>query len=652
MFSKNRKYLIVIMSMILLTQLSFSFVSSAQDMCESYNESPILAEMVANGELPPIEERLPVNPVVVEPASEIGVYGGEFLSLFGGGRLAEFRQYGYENLVRWSVDGSEVIPNIAESWEINDDATEYTFKLREGLKWSDGHPFTTSDISFWWEEVETAPDVSPGGARGYFYNQGELATLTVHDDLTFTFSWSEPNGLFLQNLSTSYGVRVTQFARHYLEQFDPDYNPDGVATMMEEAGESEFGIWWEANVGTYGDPAEYNNPNRPLMHAWIPVEPYIGAERFTFVRNPYYFKVDPECNQLPYIDERTWRLASDPEVQLLLTLDGEQMFSTREISQPPNRAVFFDNQETGDYRFINAINSDFNTMELKLNFNDTDPVQAEIFQNKDFRIGLSHAMDRQTVIDTVYIGQGIPYQQAPRPESPFYNEQLATQYTEYDPDLANEYLDKVMPDRDDEGFRLRPDGERFVLNVVVNQGFRPDWVDVMQLIQRNWQEVGIDARIDVVSDDLWDLRRNDPATDATVWAGENGTGQLPMLAVAARHGGGYIPERANNWWAWHAVQENPDAETEWEPIEPPDTIKRQFEILTLLPSAVGDEQIALMEEHLELAAEGFYTIGLSLPMGDYRVVSNRLKNVPESVITGWLYPGPSPVNFETFYIGN
>lgn len=651
MFFKNRKHLIMIMSLLML--LSFSFVSSAQDMmCESYNESPMLAEMVAAGELPPVAERLPVNPRVVEPANEIGVYGGEFLSLFGGGRLAEFRQFGYENLVRWSVDGSEVIPNIAESWEISDDATEYTFNLREGLKWSDGHPFTTSDISFWWEDVETAEDVNPGGPRSFFFNQGELATLTVHDDLSFTFSWSNPNGLFLQNLSTSYGVRVTQFARHYLEQFDPDYNSDGVATMMEEAGEGEFSLWWESTVGTYGDASEYNDPNRPHMQPWIPVEPYIGAERFTFVRNPYYFKVDPECNQLPYIDERTWRLYGDNEVQLLMTLDGEQLFSTREISQPPNRAVFFDNQETGNYRFITAINSDFNTMELKINYNDTDQVAAEIYQNKDFRIGLSSAMDRQTVIDTVYIGQGIPFQQSPRPESPFYNEQLATQYTEYNVDLANEHLDEIMPDRDDEGFRLRPDGERFIFTVVVDQGFRPDWVDVMQLIQRNWQEVGIDARLDVVEGEVATLRGQDQSVDARVWAGENGTGQLPMLSVAAQHGGGYIPEEADGWWAWHELQLNPDAETSTDPIEPPDTIKRQFEILTLLPSAVGDAQIELMEEHLALAAEGFYNLGISLPMGDYRVVSNRLKNVPDTVITGWLYPGPAPVNFETFYISD
>jgi len=476
--------------------------------------------------------------------------------------------------------------------------------------------------------------------------QGELAELTVIDDLTFSFSWSQPNGLLLQNLSTSYGVRVTQFARHYLEQFDPDYNPDGVAEMMDEAGQSEFGAWWHARIGTYGEDSEYNDPDRPSMQPWIPTEPFIGKERFTFVRNPYYFKVDPACNQLPYIDERTWTLATDPEVRLLKTLDGEDMFSRRDISQPPNKAVFFDNQEQGNYRFIDVVNSDFNTMLLHIKFNHPEEEQAAILQNKDFRIGLSHGMDRQTVIDTVYVGQGVPHQQAPRPESPFYHEQLATQYTEHDPDLANEHLDKVMPERDSEGFRLRPDGERFSFTVLVNEGFRPDWVDVMQLVERDWEALGLDVRLDVVPDDVWRNRAEQDDIDAYVWAGENGTGQLPLLAA-----GGYTPEAAWGWRAWEDVNIKGQTETAYEPVTPPAELQRQYEILAEIPRTVGYEaQSELMNELLDLAAEQFLTIGLSLPQGDYRVVSNKLRNVPDTVIAGWLYPGPAPANFETFYI--
>lgn len=621
---------------------------AAQDavVCESYQEAPTLAERVAAGELPPVAERLPVHPRVVEPNEQIGSYGGSMNDLFGGSRLAEFREYGYENLVRWNPAGDAVVPNIAERWEASDDGKTYTFYLREGLKWSDGQPFTADDVLFWWEQVETDPQIMPNGPYPYFVVNGEPATVTKIDDLTFSFSWSNPNGLFLQNISASYGVRITQFPRHYLEQFDPDFNPEGVAEMMAKAGETDFGRWWRATVGTYGDPAEYNNPERPSMQPWIPTAPYIGAERFTLVRNPYYFKVDPACNQLPYIDERVFTLVTDPEVGLLQTLQGSDFFSAGELSQQPNRAVYFDNMETGNYRFIEAVDGNFNTMQLHIKYNHPDPVQDAIHQDINFRIGLSYAMDRQNVIDTVYIGQGIPFQQSPRPDSPFYNEELATQYTEYNPELANEYLDKVMPNRDAEGYRLRPDGERFTFTVVVNGDFRPDWVDAMQIIERNWEEVGLDVTLDVVADQVWRDRAASPETDAHVWAGENGSGLLPLLAAAA-----FTPEAAPGWQAWNALRLNPNAQVSAEPVEPPAALQRQYELISDLQSAVTPEdQAAIMKDILELSKEQFLTIGLSLPEGGYRVVNNTLRNVPDKVVTGWLYPGPAPVNFETFYI--
>jgi peptide/nickel transport system substrate-binding protein len=642
----SRLSLVLVCVLLTAAVLPASIVAQDDVVCETYNEAPMLAERVAAGDLPPVAERLPVNPRVVEPAEEIGQYGGQMFDLYNGGRLAEFRQFGYENLVRWSVDGSEVIPNIAEGWEISEDGTTYTFFLREGLKWSDGELFTADDILFWWEQVETNTDIYPGGPYPYYIVNGVPMTVTKIDDLTVEFQFTEPNGLFLQNLSASYGVRITQFPEHYLSQFSMELNPEGVAEMMVEDGFDEYGPWWIANVGSYGHDSEYNDPNRPSLQPWLPTAPFLGEERFTFVRNPYYFKVDPACNQLPYIDERVFSLVTDPEVALLRTLDGEDSFSNREVSQPPNRAVYFDNMEAGDYRFIDVVNSDFNTMLLHLKLNHPNEAVANVLQDINFRIGLSQAMDRQTVIDTVYISQGVPHQQAPRPESPFYNERLATQYTEFDVEAANAALDEVMPEKDAEGFRLMPNGERFVFNIVVNEGFRPDWVDVMQIVERNWEAVGIDANPVVVGDDVWRVRVQDDDIHAYVWAGENGTGLLPLVAA-----GGYTPEAAWGWRAWEQLRLNPDAEVTAEPVEPPAELQRQYEILEEIRQATTPEQQeALMNELLELSAEQFFTVGLSLPMGDYRVVSNDLRNVPDPIIAGWLYPGPSPANFETFFI--
>ncbi|MFM7175257.1 MAG: ABC transporter substrate-binding protein, partial [Caldilinea sp.] len=173
---------------------------SAEGPCTSYQESPMLTEKVVAGELPPTAERLPLNPLVVQPYEGIGQYGGEYLGLYDGVRLAEFRAFGYEGLVRWSVDGSEVIPNIAEGWEISEDGTTYTFKLREGMRWSDGELFTADDILFWWEQVETNKEIYPN-PYPYFVVDGQPATVTKIDDLTVEFKFAVPNGLFLTTLA-------------------------------------------------------------------------------------------------------------------------------------------------------------------------------------------------------------------------------------------------------------------------------------------------------------------------------------------------------------------------------------------------------------------------------------------------------------------
>src|SRR5690606_7398007 len=181
----------------------------------------------------------------------------------------------------WTPDGSAVVPNIAESFSVNEDGTSFTFQLREGLKWTDGEPFTSADILYWWERVEANPEINAGGPYRIFVIDGEYATVTTDGDYSITFSWSRPNGLFLENLAGPYGVRVTQFPKHYVEQFDNQANPDGVAQMMADAGQTSYGQWWISRVGTYGQAAEYNDPARPSLQPWIPTSPYIGAAQFT-----------------------------------------------------------------------------------------------------------------------------------------------------------------------------------------------------------------------------------------------------------------------------------------------------------------------------------------------------------------------------------
>ena len=614
--------------------------------CPIVNEAPMLAERVAAGDLPPAAQRLPSEPLVVAAAEKIGTFGGEMVDTTLGNRLAEFRHFGYEPLVRWSVDGGEVVPNVARGWEVNDAATEYTFMLREGMKWSDGEDFTADDILFWWEHVETNTDIQ-SSPRGFFTVDGENATVTKLDDYKIKFAWSKPNGLFLENLATTYGVRVVQFAEHYHSQFIKSLNPDGVAALMQSANMDDYQQWWRANVGSYGQQSEYADPDRPFIQAWVPAgeESFLGKERFSFHRNPYYFKVDEACNQLPYIDTRTWVLVQDQEVQLAKTLAGEIDISRVNISTPANRGVMFENMEGGDYRFVSANSADMNVADLRFPFvYPSDPLKGEIYANKDFRIGLSHAINREELIDVVFLGQGIPHQIAPRPESPLFNEQLATQYTQYDVALANEYLDKVLPEKDAEGFRLRSDnGERFQMVVDVNNEFKSDWGDMMELIEGYWEAVGVEVVLNVISDAVSVARREDPDRDVFLWLAENGSGRLPMLAASE-----LMPRNvtwAEPWKQWYLTGGA-------EGVEPPANFLRAYELQDAIPGLYGDAQMAAWNELVAIVAEEFPQIGIALPMGNYRAVSNRLRNVPEPLLEGWLYPGISPANFSTFFIEN
>ncbi|MDP7627851.1 MAG: ABC transporter substrate-binding protein [SAR202 cluster bacterium] len=624
---------------LLFSKGNTAFASSKQaESCSTYNESPMLADKVAAGSLPAVGDRLPDEPLFVEVAEQIGVYGGTMVDTTGGNRLAEFRHYGYEPLVRWSVDGSKIVPNVAKSWDVSDDATTYTFHLRKGMKWSDGEDFNAADIVFWWEYVESNKDVQ-SKPRGYMVVKGEQATVKAVDDYTVRFSWSNPNGLLLENLASPYGVRVVQFAEHYHRQFIKGLNPDGIAKAMSDASVTDYTQWWNSTVGSYGKQPEYNNPARPFVQAWIPREPFLGKEQFTFERNPYYFKVDTACNQLPYIDYRQWVLAAETEIQLAKSLTGEVDISRVNISTPANRSVFYDNMKQGDYRFVAADSADMNVANFQFPENHPDEFRASVYQNKNFRIGLSHAIDREELIDVVFLGQGEPYQVAPRPRSPFYSEKMAKQYTEYDRELAGDYLDKVLSKKDSEGFRLRPNGERFVVVIAVNKDFKSDWVDMMELIKGYWEAVGLETVIEVLSDATSTSRRGSPDNDIGLWLSENGAGRLPLLAPNDLLGS----DEDLEWKKYHVSKGK-------EGTEPPPNVKRMLELIDQIPLVAGAKQNTVMAEFIELVTDNFPRIGIALPAGNYRAVSNRLRNVPEPLMEGWMYPGISPANFSTFYI--
>ncbi len=458
----------------------------AQDIAES----PSLQAQVDAGTLPPVADRLPENPLVITPLHRPGQQGGDWNhALVGGGSLSMLVRYqGYEPLMRFSPDWSEVIPNVAEGYEVNDEATVYTFTLRKGMKWSDGHPYTTEDIRFWYEDIMQNPDLEiPGHA--WWSAGGERARLEIVDEQVFRVHFAAPNGFFVQQLAWSNQDHLTKTPAHYLKQFHIKYNPDADA-LATERGMANWVPLFQFEFGAHQDNVFFQNGNRPTLMAWMfTIPPGADTERALAVRNPYYFKVDTEGTQLPYFDRVVYQMVADPEVLLLKTLQGEIDMMDQYIGTPANRPVLFDGQEAGGYKFYTLKETAANVMVFQLNLNHLDPVRNALFNTRAFREAMSHAVDRQALIDTVFIGQGTPAQASIIEGDPLYNERLARQHTEYDPDAANALLDTLVPEKDAEGYRLDSEGRRLTIIFEVDQS-RTTFLDMMELAIPMFQAVG------------------------------------------------------------------------------------------------------------------------------------------------------------------
>lgn len=605
-------------------------------------EAPMLAERVKAGDLPRVEERIPADALVIEPTESVGLYGGTWNSwLHGAAAIYVFMvQTGYEPLVRWDPEWEEIIPNIAESWDIGADGREYTFVLREGMRWSNGDPFTADDVVFSYRDVISNRDIYPVHPN-QFVAGGEPATIEKVDDYTVKFTFAVSNGVFLQHLATANGGEYLTVPRAYMSEFHQDFNDHVDAVVAEE----QAADWVELFLGKND---RWINPDRPTINAWFITAPVGEGARTVFERNPYYWKVDPDGSQLPYIDRVSYEVIGDLEVALLKTANGEIHFNhptfTGGLTTAANKETLAKNREAGGYDFVDSTSSSMNLMSIGLNLNHPDPDLREIFGNRDFRIGLSHAINRQEIIDVVYRRQGEPWQAAPREESEYYIEELAKQYTEYDTDLANEHLDRAgLSERNSGGFRERPDGSQlsFGIGVVTEE---PQQIDALEMVSEYWREVGIDMTVQVEDRTLHVDRRDANKHDAYVWTGDGG------LRDGLLNPGWFFPFSTNGWAPLWARWYQSGGESGEEPIGP---VREQMRLYDEVKKSVDPgRQRELFMAMLEIAREEFWVIGTILPVGLFGTVRNDFRNVPEWIPGSWLYPSPGPTRPEQYYIAD
>ncbi len=480
-------------------------------------------EIKGNGALPPLAERIPQEPLVVVPYASIGKYGGTLNALSNATEAgtSDFLSTRHVNLVRYSDDLQTIVPNIAKSWEWNDDFTKLTFNLRKGHKWSDGAPFTSADVKFWYDNLSLDPKVQEK-PKDYVLVAGERMTVDTPDETTVVFNLPSPKPGLLAHFATTYAPAFQP--KHFLGQYHPDISADadekakalgyesGIALVSAYYGNSDWTDTPSPMLSAPDKVANLPKGTQPTLESHIYITDTTEGRKL--VANPYFHMVDTTGQQLPYISRQDELYANDNEVRILKLVNGEADYKSQSLTLA-SVPLLLENQEKGDYSI--QLKPQIAGYTVAFNVTSEDMAKRAVFGDVRFRRAMSVAMNRDEMNEVAFFGQGEPVQYtgfSPRPD--FLPAELEKAYVQYDPDMAKSLLDEVgMKDTDGDGFRELPNGDKIVLNLqFATQGIAGE---VVELMGQNWSEVGIQTTVKEVTPDEYRSAQSSNQLDVLMW---------------------------------------------------------------------------------------------------------------------------------------
>ena len=609
----------------LLSGIIFCALLNAGALSAQSPEPDYFSEQLASGKLPPMAQRLPENPLLMDETMNNlmpGKYGGKMNLLMGKDKdIRRMVVYGYSRIVGYN-ESLELIPDIVESFEVHDNK-EFIFHLRKGHRWSDGAPLTSEDFKYYWEDVANNPELNPFGPSKKLLIDEQLPVVEFPDAYTVIYRWQQPNPYFLPALAAPSPLFIYQ-PKHYLTKFHPKYaDPQKLEAQAKQSGKRNWAGYYLKKARQY----KLTNPKLPSLQPWVnTTKP--PAERYVFKRNPYFHRVDVNGLQMPYIDEVIINIVSSSLIPAKSGA-GESDLQGHYL-RLDNYTFLKEGEKRNDYdvRLWRNINGAHKA--LYPNLNSSDLVWRELVRDARFRRALSLGVDRHEINQAVYFGLTNESNNTVLPDSKFHNIDLQQRWAVYDPERANRLLDEMgLTERNSKGLRLRPD--RKPLEIIIHSaGESTEETDILELIHDSWLKLGIKIYSKPSQRQVFRERIFSGEAMMSIWSGiENG---LPTADMSPAE---LAPTRQDQyqWPKWGQYYE-----TKGEIGERPDMkdVQELFELNQSWRRSIDlSEREQIWTKMLKNFCEQVYSIGIVNSVPQPIVVNRLLRNVPEKAIYAW-----------------
>lgn len=569
--------------------------------------------------------RLPSEPLVVDlkaQGREPGKPGGVLRILMSKEKdVRLLNTWGYARLVAWTPK-LELKPDLLKSIDVKDGRV-FTLKLRAGHKWSDGKPFTADDFRYFWEDIATNKELSPGGPPVDLLNGGEAPKVEIVDAVTVRYSWSKPNPRFLAALAQAREPYIYRPA-HYLKQFHTKYAKAGELAKAVAAAKARS---W-AELHNRQDAIDDNdNPDMPTLQPWRATTA-MPANRFVFKRNAYFHRVDTAGKQLPYIDAIEVTI-TDGGLVAAKAAAGDTDLQARGLSLA-DVTVLKANEAKGKYKVLTWPIAKGSQVALYPNLNVNDAGWRKLMRDQRFRRALALGINRADINKALFFGMASEGNNAVLKASPLFKPAYLSANAGFDPKAANALLDQIgLTARSPEGLRLMADKRPLEL-IVDTAGEAKEEGDVLQLIGQHYKALGI--KLVIKPSDRTQMRNRAYSGEAmmTVWAGWD-TG-IPTADISPAE---LAPTRQDTliWPKW-----GNHFETSGKSGEAPDLAAAK-DLLKLdaawSAAKTPAERAAAWDKMLAIHAEQQFIIGTVSGVMQPIVVSQKLRNVPQRGIFSW-----------------